>query len=250
MNTRNAFGRTITFRYTPAADGEEFVAYSLTSARLYSGFPTDAQRAASDGSELQNVTSWKLVNHEGAGPAGYEVVFNAIADPTPASSDAFAKYYVALNYLAQVGAVSTADVEQLALYRVDGFADKIRVAAQDVYNIDTTIEKLAESTLWTEAKIDIATADTDAKLAALGYEKRKLFNREKLDQSVARLAAAYCCYEFAGEGNQFWFQKGKNWEDRAQAMFNSAGFGYDSAGDGQPDPGTKAQSGGSVAFLR
>lgn len=250
LRVRHLFGRTITFRFIPAVDGEEHIASSLTSARIYDEKPTAEQVANTASGHLgSEVTSWTLVNHEGTGPAEYEITFPAIEDPDPDSTADFELYYVALNFKAQAGSVSIQTWRQCPLYRERGFTSKIRVSAQEVYDLDQSIEDLARTQLWTEAKIEAAIEDIVSRIEARGYPKDQVFNWEKLNAAARRLACAYCCYDLAGDGNQFWFQKGQLWQERADRMFDAAQFGFDAADDGDPDPSTKVQT-GAVAFLR
>lgn len=248
---QHVFGRTITFRYTPKAAGEEFVASSLVSARLYDEYPNEAQRTASDGSEIQNVTSWTLVNDEGTGSDEYVISFNAVDDPEPNSShsDDSENYYVALNYVVTASQDAVQDVVQLFLTRPRGSAGKIRVSAQDVYDLDDEIENVAPDRAWTERKIDAAIEDIVAQIEGRGYDKRRVFNWEKLNACAKRLAAAYCCFSLASEGSQYWQIKAERWEAKAQQLFDSAKLGYDLDNDGQVQPEEKVQT-GAVGFLR
>lgn len=247
---RHLFGRTITFRYIPAVDGEEHTAYSLTSARIYSSKPTAAQVANTDTGHIEEVTSWTLINEEGTGPAEYKITFAAIADSDPDSTDPYEKYYVALNYKAQSGSVSLQDWELCPIYREDGFTGKIRVSAQDIYDLDRSIEDLArDEPLAIEAKIDAAREEIVHRIKAQGYPKDQVFNWEELNACTRRLALAYCCFELAGDGNQFWFTKGEKWEASANKMFDSTKFGFDAYNSDDPEPDTKIQT-GAVAFLR
>lgn len=249
LRVRHLFGRTITFRYIPAADGEEHIAYSLTSARIYDEKPTAEQVANTASGHLEAVTSWTLVNREGTGPAEYEIVFSAIADPDPTNAADWEKYYVALNYKAQAGSVEISDCRPCPIYRERGFTSKIRVSAQDVYDMDSAIEDLASSQLWTETKIELAIEDIVSRIEARGYPKDQVFDWEKLNGAAKRLACAYCCFALVNTGGDAWLVKAQLWEERALKMLDAAKFGFDADDDGDADPDSKVQT-GAVAFLR
>lgn len=249
MIVKHAFGRTITFRYIPAADGEEFVAYSLVSARIYDGIPNTTQLAGADGSEIDEVTSWTLVNEEGTGPAEYKLTFSPIADPSLGSTVPYELYYVALNYKAQSGTDTISDWEQLAVYRDDGFTGKIRVSAQSVYDLDSSIEAMAENDLWTEAKIEAAIEDIIATVKAWGYKKRHVYNWEELSAAARRLAASYCARALISTGGESWITKMNEYRQEAQKLLDVAKIGYDAAGGDAPNPEASITT-GAVAFLR
>jgi hypothetical protein len=246
---KHLFGRTIIFRYIPAADGEEHIAYSLVAARIYRTIPSSAQLAASDGSEIQQVTSWTLVNEEGTGPAEYKITFNPIADPSPGSGVPYELYYVALSYKTQAGSDVIYDWEQCPIYREDGFTGKIRVSAQSVYDLDSSIEAMAENDLWTEAKIDAAIEDIVATVKAWGYKKRHVFNWEELSAAARRLSASYCARALISTGGESWITKMNDYRQEAQKLLDVAKIGYDAAGVDDPDPDSTVTT-GAVAFLR
>jgi hypothetical protein len=247
---KHVFGRAITFRYSPAAGGEEHIAYSLVSARLYDDYPNDTQRAGSDGSELDEQTSWTLVNEEGTGAAEYKIVFDQQADPDSTSADDHEKYFVALNYRNENSGAIVADVEQIFLYRPRGSVGKIRVTCEDIYALDGTIEDRAPDREWVQGKIELAIEKIEVLLKARGNDPRQIFNWEELNPAAKRFAAFYCCFSFAQDGSEFWLQKANFWREEAQQIFDTTKVGFDAADDGQPEEKETVAPGGTVAFLR
>lgn len=234
----------------PQAAGNEYEAYSLTSARLYADYPTDGQRNNVDAGHLDEALTWALVNYEGSGSAEYLLAFDPIVDDDPNSSTEYEKYFVALNYKNSATGADVQDVEQIFVWRPRGATSKIRVSARDVYDLDDEIQHLAPNQLWTEGKINAAIQELVARLKGRRYVKERLFNWEELNPAAVRLAAAYCYYALTGEGNQFLFEKARMWEEKANALFEIAQLGYDSDGDGTPDAKEVVQTGGAVAYLR
>lgn len=251
----HVYGRTITFRYIPIANGESYSAYELVSARIYgpNSYPSEAQiedaGSATTGHLGSRVTSWALVNEEGTGDAEYVLTFDAITDATPTSAVEEDKFYVALNYRATSGAQVLRDVEQIFVYRPDGLTSKIRVRAQDVWDLESKIEDLRDQ-IWAEVKIDAAIEELLSRLEGRGYVKRRLLNLEKLNASAKRLACSYCCFDLAAEGNQFWLEKAKFWRDQATVLFDLAKVGFDMSSGDKPDKDDNVQTGGVAAYLR
>ena len=242
---KHLYGKTLSVRYTPAADGEAVTAYSLVSARIYgpNAFPTDAQRANIAAGHIEEVTEWALANEEGTGAAYYKLSFAALNDATPESSIRYDKFFVALNFRLVAGGPIAQDTEQLVVYRVDGSTSEITVDAQAVYDIDDEIERNAPNQLWTEAKIDIARNYVLKILRSRGYEKWKLFRLEELNLAVAMFAAYFCANSLGGQGNPVWFEKAKQYREDADRLFEAAVVGFDSDGSDQPEPEEKIQTG-------
>lgn len=232
------------------ADGYEYDAYSLTSARLYEAFPTDGQRANTETGHIEAVTAWTFVNEEASGKPEYTITFAPVTDSDPNSTTDYEKYYVALNFKNTAAASDVQDVEQIFLWRPRGTTGKIRVSALDVYGLDDEVQNLAPSREWTERKISAAIDELTSRLKGRRYDKSRIFNWEELNPAATRLALAYCYYSLAGEGNQFLFEKAAMWQGKADALFEAAMLGYDIAGGGTPDPTETVQTGGAVAFLR
>lgn len=251
VEAKHLYGKTLSVRYVPAADGEATNAYSLVSARIYgpNGLPTDAQRANTAAGHIEEVTSWELANEEGTGEAYYKLSFTALTDATPTSTTRYDKFYVAINYRLVSGGPIVSDTEQLVVYRVDGSTSQIVVSAQDVYDLDDEIERNAPNDLWTEAKIDIARNYVLKILRGRGYEKWRLFRLEELNLATAMFAAYFCANSLGGQGNPVWFEKAKQYRADATDLFDAAVAGYDIDGNDTPDPEEKIES-GSRSFYR
>lgn len=249
---RHLYGRAITLRYTPLAENEGYVAHSLVSARIYgpNSYPSDEQiedaGGASTGHIGSRVTTWTLVNEEGVGDAEYKIVFPAVTDPTPTSRTEYDLYYIALNYRAESGGTTIRDVEQIPVYRPDGLTSKIRVDAEAVYRLERRLEEVAPSPLWIEDKIQAAVDELLGRLEGRGYEKRRLFNLEKLNGAAAMLACAYACLDRYTEGDVSWREKADSWREQSDKWFDIAKVGVDFGGGDMPNVEQKAATGAAI----
>lgn len=252
---RHLYGRAITFRYIPIAESEEYVAHSLVSARIYgpNSYPSDEQiedaGSLSTGHIGSRVTTWTLVNEEGTGPAEYKITFSAVTDPYPTSRTEYDLYYIALNYRAESGGDVLRDVEQLPMYRPDGLTSKIRVDREAVYRLERRLEEVAPSPLWIEDKIQAAVEELLGRLEGRGYEKRKLFNLEKLNGAAAMLACSYACLDRYVDGDTSWREKAITYRDQSDRWFDIAKVGVDFSGGDMPGVEQKAAS-GAVIWVR
>lgn len=241
---KNLFGKSINFYWYPQADDEDTSAYELVTARIYSDLPTEGQKEGTDSGHIESVTSWTATSEN-----EYLISFAAITDSEPHDAADYETYYVVVRYRYQSSGPIVFDTEVLYLYRPDSATSRIEVTAQDVYDLEPRIELLAKNELWTEAKIEAAVEDLIARIEAKGLKKRRAFNWQKLNAAAKRLACAYACNALAGEGNQFWAEKGAAWERKANIMYESANLGYDLDGSDTPGPEEKVFS-GAVALVR
>lgn len=231
--SKHLFGRAIDFKFYPLADDESVSAAELVTARIYKDEPSSSQiEAVSSGQgEIQQVTTWTAT-----GEKEYTISFSALTDSDPHSDDEYEKYYIVVRFKYASGGPTVFDLETVHVFRPNSATSKISVTAQDVYNLEPRVEELADSILWTEAKIEAAIEDILSRLEAKGLKLNRIFNWQKLNMAAKRLACAYCCEALSGEGSQFWASKALKWDDRANTMFNSAVINYDIDGDDEPDP--------------
>lgn len=252
MAVEHLYGRAIVFDYFPLAGDEDTTLHSLVSARLYGPNvePTTEQLANTAPGHIAEVLTWTPINEEGTGPAGYRLTFSAVEDGTPDSREECDKFFVALNFRAEADGPVLQDDEQVIVYRPDGLTSKIRVTAQQVWGLESKLEQIGRSRLWTEEKIDIAIEELLNRLDGRGYAKRRLFNLHKLNLAARMLACSYCCVDLAGDGDESWEKKATFWRGQADTLFDIAKVGIDSKGDDKPEPEEHVQTGGSVAPLR
>lgn len=245
------YGRAIEFDFFPRAGDEEIAGLELVSARLYGPNvePTSDQLANTQVGHVDEQTEWDLLNEEGTGPAGYRITFDAQEDDNPESSEEQDRFVVVVNYLAETGGPELRVSKQIFVNRPDGLTSKVRVTADDVFALESKIQKL-KPILWVERKIDLAIDDLLNRLEGRGYATRYLFNLEKLNLAATMLACSYCCEDLAGEGNQFWMTKADRWSKRAELNLDIAKVGFDSQKQGRPEPTDTVQTGGAVAILR
>lgn len=250
---KRLYGRTLQVDYFPLAGDQDTRLHSLVSARLYSQEPTEEQLAdvgqLSTGHIGNRVLSWDFVNEEGTGAAGYRFTFPAL----PLSmnrSDLGDLYVVALNFLAEASGPELQDTERFYVFPPDGILTKIRVSAQDVYDLESKIKNVGKSQLWMERKIDAAIEHLLARLKARGYTKRDYVDLEELNISAKRLACAYACRDLISDGDPSWSEKHGLWKEEADFFFGIATVRVSTGSSDSPEPAVQAQRARAVAFLR
>lgn len=241
--TRHQFGKQIDFRFIPLAEDEEQSAFELVSARIFSDEPTETQQdTPATLGFIQAVTTWTNLN-----PNEYQILFDDIADPDPHSYEEYETYFVTVNYRLESGGATIFTTEQIFIWRADGLTSRISVTPDDIYAHESKIEDLAPSPVWVQNKITAAIQAIDDKLAASqGVKKRFTFNREALNRVVTLLAVALCCRDLAGEGNQFWWEKYREYKAEHETALAVAQLGVDIQQDNRPTPDETLFSGGVI----
>lgn len=241
MAQRHVFGKAITLTLNPLAYDENVAPYSLTSARIYSTRPTNAQIEDVSGSTTGHIGSPVT---SGATITGTEISipFPALVDDSPHSTTEYQKYYVAVNFKWQSGGADVFVVEQILVYRPDALTSRIRVVYSDLTALESKLADLLSTTVM-GYKIDLAIEEIDKRLRFQGAEKKWTFNREDLNFCCKYLAVALCCGDLAGEGNQFWWDKAKYYEAKANTILNYTPVNVDLDKSGQPDPTEFSDSG-------
>lgn len=251
MAQKHLFGRALSIRFIPQADDEDVSAYALNSsgARIYADYPTEEQiedvGQASTGHIGSRVTSWTAT-----GENEYTVAFPALTDSNPHADTDYETYYVVFNYKAESGGADIFDVETIFVYRPDSHTSKIEVTAADVFKLESRIKEVAPTVLWVEECIQSAIDDILAELESRGYQKRRLFNFQKMNLAAQRLGTAYCCDKLAQQNNQFWAAKADKWEKRGWKMFEAAMIGYDITGNDRPTSPEETKFSGAVSVAR
>lgn len=232
MAQKHLFGQPLTVLFRPAADDESVSAYSLSSARIYDEYPSEAQIENTATGHIEEVVSWTV-----SGVNEYRVAFAALADDEPHSSNLYEKYFVVFNYRYASGGEVKFDVEQLFVYRPDSQTDVISASFDDVLKIESRLEDVApyDASLWLADKIEIAKDEIYAELEARGYKRRLIFENQKLNLSAVRLAASLACSDVAAQGSQFWAEKAKSWKESADRMLEAAMIGIDVSGQDTPE---------------
>lgn len=238
---KHLFGRDVSYYFTPLAEDEETEAYGLTSARLYAINPTPTQltdhAAALGGFVGSAVTSWT------AGSEGREkkIVFSAVSDSTPTSSEEYETYYVVVSFTLQSGGSNVFACEPIFIWRPNAITSRIRVTPSDIYALEGKIEDITDGDSFVLPKIQAATRYIMQKLRSQGYKKRKMFNLDDLNDAVVRKALHYCCMDQAGEDNQFWARKAELYSAECEEILKQTSVGYDADGDGTPTPDERAE---------
>jgi len=239
---RHVFGKSIEYYFTPQADGEPIEVNSLVASRIYTDQPTQAQIEDTASGHVEEVTAW---TSEGKGT--YKITFAALTDSDEHSSTAYETYYIVVNFKYQSGGATKFSVEPIFVYRPDAFTSNVTTSWHEVVALEAKIEDLMTQT---EINRLLATAERRIyrKIRAQGGEKRKLFNFEELNDAVLYLTTAYCCRNLAGEGNQFWMEKYRDYLAEAEAVFAATEPGYDADDDGAEVGETLGASGMVYVF--
>lgn len=240
----HVFGKSIDFRFFPIAKDEAISAYSLSSARIYSSYPSEGQISNTLTGHIEEVTTWtNIAENE------FEISFAALDDSSPYNNEDYESYYVVINYRLESGGDIVHDVETIHVYRPDSFTDSITTIPEDVYKLERRIKEIIDNDIEEQDYIETAKEEIKSKLQAKGYSLRKIFNWQKLNLACARLACALTCNSLASEGSQFWAQKAGFWQSSFEQMFNAAVVGYDLEGSDTP-LATDEIRGGGVCLVR
>jgi len=233
--TRHIFGKAIQYRWTALAEDEEYEPYELVNARLYLTAPTDVQRADSAGA---------LGGFEGAAKTTWVeeferekvITFDTLTDADPHSSDEYKIGYVVVNYRAESAGPVLISEEAILIWRPNAITSRIRIIPSDLYELEGKIEALTDGDVWTQPKIDAAKRYLFQRLKSLDYQKRRMMNLEELNDACLRLALSYCCRDLAGQDNDFWLTKAKEYRDEFEQIFSQTKINYDADGDGVATP--------------
>lgn len=243
---KHVFGKSITYSFTPLIDGNAVDAYSLTSARIYSTVPTNAQKedhAATEGGFIGSaVTSW--VSN---GNSEYLITFPAITDSSPHDADSYETYYVVVSFKFESGGSNVFASESIHLYRPDAWTSRITTSFLDVIALETKIDKLKSEVEITRF-INLAKERIFRRLKRLGGEKRKLFNLEELNDATLYLAASMICADLASEDAQFWMTKSDRHNEAFEEIFSASTPGLNV--NEELDPGETTISSGPAWVQR
>lgn len=243
MVTKAVFGRTHDFRFCPQAGDESIPAKDLESARLYADAPTAGQRAGTEAGYLESVTQWVEKT-----PGEYSILIPPQEDPDSESSEDFESYYLVVRCTLEEGGPVQVFEEIVHYWRADALTSKVRVLPEHIYARESRIKIVAKPT-FLDRKIENAIIEIDRVLRARGYHRKRTFNREKMQEAVELLTTSDACFDLAGEGNEFWMEKGKMWRERYIEARDAIPLGYDVKGDDKPGPEDQVFS-GAVALER
>lgn len=242
--TEYTFGSDLVFHDQFLVNERTKVPSEITFAGIYSSSPTDAQIAAESGAieTLQSSEERDL---------GYELTFDPIDDPDVYSSNDYEIYYKLVKFRWKATEQVQHVVNAFLLWRPDSIFSRIVVTAPEIYAMESKMVALkgANST-WAEGHIKNATDVVKNALKAKGYNRRRQFALGDMNLATKFFAAALCCLDLAGEGNQFWMQKHDKYAAMYQQIWNNSSIGYDVDDDGVPEPNERTAEGGSNWLLR
>lgn len=235
------FGKSVDYLFVPTIDGEPVKVYSLSTANLYAVEPTEAQIDGGTG-YLQQKTAWAS-----EGDYAYKITFDAIADADTHSEDEYEEYWVVVNFRYEnAGAIKWAK-ELIHVYRPSALTSRITTNFVDVFALEPTLEvhRLPGDM---EKFIARAKRDLFRRYRGMGYDRKRMFNLEELNDACLYRAAALACISLYGENASHWLEKFKLYDAAYDEVFAQTKVGYDVEGDDAPAPGETA-GGGNIAWL-
>jgi hypothetical protein len=246
MITRHVYGRSINFQFNPLAGDESVPAHSIVTARIYADEPTAAQKnnTVTTGAIGSDVTEWT----EGQ-RGSYSIVFPALTDDDPESSEDYEPYFVTTRFRFELDGPVQSVTEQIFVYRPDALTSKISVRPNDIVGRESKIGDILPRKTFIDEKIRDAITRVDRILRNRGYNRKRTFNRELLNEAVELLATAYCCLDLSGQGNEFWAKKFDIYNGLFEEALTVIPVGVDTDGDDRPTPNERAFS-GAVAIIR
>jgi hypothetical protein len=226
----HAFGKSITFSFTPIIDSEPTAVDALVSARLFSEKPSELQisNPATPGF-IDEQTSW-------ASGGNYEklITFDPVTDPDPNSNEDLEKYYVVVNFKYEAAGPTVYKNEAIFLFRPDGLTSRIECDAEDIFDIEESLEDLF-SIYQVDRRIENAKKDLFRWYKALGYPPKSLFRLEELNDACRYRATALCCISLYNDRAQHWKEKFSVYQEQYEQALKSSQPGVDQDGDDDPD---------------
>lgn len=232
MSKKHVFGRAVTIEFQPMVDGSPVMPYELISARIYSDEPTEAQIDNTASGEIEEVTTWTA-------ESGYRAItFAALTDAEPHSATFYEEYFVVVNYRFESGGPAVFDVETLFVYRPDAAVSRVSVSVADVLRHQYKLQDILPSHESMIAdSIAEALKDIERELVGRGLEKRKIFNREELNDAVKYKALELACLNAGSFGDgDFWFTLAGQYKAKSEKALGLTKISYDVAGDDKPAP--------------
>lgn len=234
------FGKSIDFVFNPIIDGVPVRVYSLTSARIYSNTPTDAQiedvGQASTGHIGSRVTSWT-----DDGDFAKKITFSALTDSDPHASAEYKIHYVAVNFKYESGGPDVYLTEAIFVYRPDALTSRVTVDYTDVLKLERNLSDFFQPSDL-EDFIALAKEEVFARYEGLNKKIKRLFGLEKLNICVKLKATALACFDRYNDNAPAWLRKSEALEKRYDAAFAASQVGYDNDGDDVPTPDEVART--------
>lgn len=235
------FGKDIEFKFIPLAGNVPVRADTLVSARLYSVEPTEAQKMdaglLSTGHIGARITSWL-----DAGDFEKTIIVPAVTDPNPFNGAEWERYYLSINFRYQNGGPECYTTEQIIIYRAGAITSRISTDITAVIAIDSNLGKHLDANKISIA-INKARKDVIDRYYSLGYDLRKLFDLESLNEAVAYRAAARLFMELYTERTPHWLDKYKEAKAEYESLFQRTPVAYDATGNGRIPPEQKESTG-------
>lgn len=239
------FGKSIALRWTPLIQNEPTAVDSLVSARLFADAPSNAQiETPATAGFISEVVSWTA-----DGTYTKIITFPAVANPDPHSTTEYKKYFVVINFKYEAAGATVFDTETIHLYRSDSITSKIGTTYTNVLALDP---KLTDFHLNGDLTNFIEQAITDVVqfYQGQGYERRRLFDLERLNDAVTKRAAALAWIDAYTDERPSMLEKYKLRNEQYQDALKAAEPGFDADSDDSPDPNEKTGRLGVAYIIR
>ena len=222
--TKNIFGRTVKYHFTPMAGGEPFDIHALVHARLYSSQPSEAEKT--DTTNTLGTAAAVSTTASKEGDFEHLIELASPTDTDPTSDVEYVQYWVVVNFVAEDGGDTLTLVDPVFIWRTTSLASRIRVQVTDVIGVNRKFDDyytLAEL----EAHIERARGVALKKLREFDQRIENYFNLEELNDAVTSLACAYAARGLANQENTFWFQLYTDYKKEFEDLFTISKVGYE-----------------------
>lgn len=244
MNSEGIFGKAGTLSVTLRAgdDGTTVKPDSIVSLRLYSDKPTQSQQTDHNNSSseaLQYITSWT----DGTSNNEKLVNYAAISDPDPDLLTGHDVYYWILSYKLEDGGATLYTEIPFIIHRVEANTSVINVTSEDVYEVESSLEKLFNTKV--NKKIKLASDLVERRIIGMGYDLKRV-KLEDIALLVRYKATILCCSDLQKSFGDEWREKAKELHMDLSSMWKTFKFTYDEHKDGVSSPGESVVSSASV----
>lgn len=225
---------TFTFQAVIGPDATPVVPDSLTSARLYDDYPSEAQIAdtgnTDPGDAIESVTSWSAGDDTGE----QEVSFALISDPDPTDRDDYEVYYVVVSWKPDAGSANINTVSPLIVYRPTAIGTDFDVDEDDIYAIESKLDDFKTSA---QINTAISTAERLVKqdLRGRGKDLARVDLASIKDLAIYKALFILCNSLSSDDGDSWWVKAGEHKETYSM-LIESLPISYDIDKDGDIEP--------------
>ena len=242
-----AFGQDITYKFYPLLDNADATISSTVQSQTPNVYVFDETvptriDASTGTNSIQSITSW---NWNSTGKY-WSFTISAVDDPDPDSNVPVRIYWVAINFILQVGEQVQKIIKPLQLERVVGHDRTVTVTDKDLETYFPQIVAYS-SDVQRKAYIRQATEEVKANLRMKGYEWAKIQRADRLDVCVIYKALAMILLAQVQEPNDKFFIKYQEFKNGFLTNIDSLKIEYQAMEAGSL---SEARTTGSILIAR